>query len=127
MICFDHIEVHVKNAAHYAEFLQLLFGNGRFKKISENNTYMFVSNDQIHIEIKENANYSSVFQINNGVGFCLPCLRMKGARDHLSKIPGISFIKEIQNSDGACIFFKDHENIDWHFKDYDCQDINTNI
>jgi hypothetical protein len=127
MVCFDHIEVHVKNATNYVEFLKRLFGNGRYKKISDNNTYMFVSGDQIHLEVKENEKFSSVYELSNGIGFCLPCLRMKGAKNHLSNIPEITFIKEIQNPDGICIFFKDHENIDWHFKDYDCQDIYINI
>ena len=54
MIKFDHIEVHVTNSKKYAFFLKKIFKGGRFKKISENETYMFISNDNFHIEIKEN-------------------------------------------------------------------------
>ena len=61
MLSFDHIEVHVKNSKPYAEFLLQLFDGGRIKKISDNNTYMFVSNDQLHIEIKENTIYKGKF------------------------------------------------------------------
>ena len=127
MLNFDHIEVHVKNSKYYAEFLIKLFDGGRIKKISDNNTYMFVSNDQIHIEIKENKDFKKEFNIYDGVGFCLPCLRMKGAKQHLSKFTEITITKEIENPEGACIFFKDLENIDWHIKDYDCLDIYVNI
>lgn len=127
MLSFDHIEVHVKNSVLYCEFLVKLFNGGRAKKISENNTYMFVSNDQLHIEIKENINYNKEFNVKDGIGFCLPCLRMKGARQHLSKFTEITITKEIENPDGVCIFFKDFENIDWHIKDYDCLDIYVNI
>lgn len=127
MIKFDHIEVHVKDAHKYAIFLKKLFIVGRFKKISENNTYMFLSSDNIHIEIKENKNHQNVFNIDNGIGFCLPCLRMKNAKIFLDDIPEINIIKELNNPDGSCYFFKDYEGIDWHFKDYDVQDIYVNI
>ena len=127
MIKFDHIEVHVKDAYKYAIFLKKLFIVGRFKKISENNTYMFLSSDNIHIEIKENKNHQNVFNIDNGIGFCLPRLRMKTAKIFLDDIPEINIIKELNNPDGSCYFFKDYEGIDWHFKDYDVQDIYVNI
>ena len=127
MIKFDHIEVHVKDAEKYAEFLKKLFIQGRYKKISENNTFMFLSSDNMHIEIKENKNYQNTFNINNGIGFCLPCLRMKNAKKHLDDLKEIKIIKEIQNPDGSCYFFKDYEGIDWHFKDYEIQDIYVNI
>jgi hypothetical protein len=127
MLNFDHIEVHVRNSKSYAEFLVQLFDGGRIKRISDNNTYMFVSNDQLHIEIKENTLYNIEFNIQDGIGFCLPCLRMKGAKKHLLNLTGITISKEVQNPDGACIFFKDFENIHWHIKDYDCLDIYVNI
>ena len=127
MISFDHIEVHVKDASYYAEFLQRLFGAGRYKKISETNTYMFVSPDQIHIEVKENARFVNTFKLDEGIGFCLPCLRMKGAKEHLQTIPELTMVKQVENPDGPCYFFKDHENIEWHIKDYDCLDIYVNI
>ena len=80
MIKFDHIEVHVKNAKNYALFLKKLFIQGRFKKIADNNTFMFLSSDNIHIEIKESKNYKNIYNIENGIGICLPCLRMKNAK-----------------------------------------------
>jgi hypothetical protein len=127
MIKFDHIEVHVRNAASYVEFLSKLMGAGRYKRISENETYMFMSADDIHIEVKQSENFNKVFETGNGVGFCMPCLRMKGAHQHLLTVKGIEITKQIENPDGACYFFKDYEGIDWHFKDYDIQDIYVNI
>lgn len=127
MIQFDHIEVHVKDAAAYAAFLVKLMGNGRFKKISDNNTYMFVSADQIHIEIKEKPAYVQPFDTATGIGFCMPCLRMEGAEQHLQSVGQIAFTSTIQNPDGACYFFKDYEGIDWHFKDYSILDKFVNI
>ena len=127
MIKFDHIEVHVKDAKKFAIFLKKLFIEGRFKKISDNNTYMFLSSDNIHIEIKESKSYKNIFNIETGVGFCLPCLRMKNAKKHLDSINQINILKKINNPDGPCYFFKDYEGIDWHFKDYAIQDIYINI
>ena len=119
MIKFDHIEVHVKNSENYAVFLKKLMGNGRVKKISDNNTYMFISADDIHIEIKQKEHFIRPFDVQADIGFCMPCLRMKGARQHLLTINEIELTSEIQNPDGACLFFKDYEGIIWHFKDYD--------
>lgn len=127
MIKFDHIEVHVKNSLNYTIFLEKLMGDGKSKKISENDTYMFVSSDNIHIEVKQNTNFVRSFDIKNDIGFCMPCLRMKGAFDHLRSIDGIEIINQIENPDGACYFFKDYEGIIWHFKDYDIQDKYINI
>jgi hypothetical protein len=127
MIKFDHIEVHVKNAAQYSLFLEKLFGSGRHKKISENNTFMFVSADDLHIEIKEKLPFVRPFDIQTDIGFCMPCLRMKGALPHLKSIVGLEITSQIENPDGACYFFKDYEGIDWHFKDYDMQDLYINI
>ncbi|MFW2476104.1 MAG: hypothetical protein ACN4EP_04270 [Sediminibacterium sp.] len=127
MIQFDHIEVHVKNSKLYAEFLIKLFGNGRIKRISDNNTYMFLSQDNLHIEIKERATYEHEFDVSKGIGFCLPCLRMVGAYQHLSAIPEITVINKVDNPDGPCYFFRDYEGIDWHIKDYCILDIYVNI
>lgn len=127
MVQFDHIEIHVKIAKLYVEFLKKLFKGGRCKKISENNTYMFLSQDNIRFEIKESSKFDKTFDLNTTSGFCLPCLRMKGAFLHLEKINGIVITKIIDNPDGKCIFFKDHEDIEWHIKDYDFLDIYTNI
>ena len=63
MIKFDHIEVHVKNAKKYSQFLKKLFIEGRYKKISDNNTYMFLTSDNIHIEIKEDDLYKNLYNI----------------------------------------------------------------
>lgn len=127
MIQFDHIEIHVKNSNKYILFLHKLFNGGRSKKISENNTYMFLTPDSIRFEIKESINNSSSFDINKNIGFCLPCLRMKDAKSHLETIKEVKFKKTIVNPDGHCYFFTDHEEIYWHFKDYEILDIYTNI
>ena len=73
MIKFDHIEVHVTNSKKYASFLKKIFEGGRFKKISDDETYMFISNDNFHIEIKENKNFQKIFKKYNGIGYCMPC------------------------------------------------------
>lgn len=127
MILFDHIEVHVKDSKKYAIFLNQLFKYGRFKKISENNTYMFIGSSDIHIEIKENSNFTKPFNLENGIGFCMPCLRMKGAEEHLKSLQNIEIDNAINNPDGKCFFFTDYEGIKWHFKDYDIQDEYVNI
>lgn len=127
MIQFDHIEVHVKDSERYVNFLVSLFGGGRFKRISDNNTYMFLSIDNIRIEVKERSNYLVNIDLENAIGFCLPCLRMKGAKNHLLSLGNIEITKELENPDGAVIFFKDYEGVDWHIKDYEIFDIYTNI
>lgn len=127
MIQFDHIEVHVKDSSQYVLFLQQLFGGGRYKRISDNNTYMFLSVDNLRIEVKERINYTNNVDLECAIGFCLPCLRMKGAKQHLNSISSIEILKELDNPDGPVIFFKDYEGIDWHIKDYEVLDIYTNI
>jgi hypothetical protein len=127
MILFDHLEVHVKDSNNYAIFLKQLFKYGRFKKISDNNTYMFIGSSDLHIEIKENSNYIKTFNLEDGIGFCMPCLRMKGAEKHLNTIKKITIDYAIDNPDGKCFFFTDYEGIKWHFKDYDLHDIFVNI
>jgi hypothetical protein len=127
MIFFDHIEIHVRNSNKYVTFLELLFKGGRYKRISNNNTYMFLTNDNLRFEIKESLNHKSNIDILESIGFCLPCLRMKNCLGHLESLENIVFTKKIDNPDGSCIFFKDYEGIDWHFKDYDVLDIYTNI
>ena len=127
MIHFDHIEVHVKSPRLYLNFLKKLFKGGRSKKISKKETYMFLSNDLLRIEVKQ-TNISAFDVNNNGFsGFCLPCLRMKDAPKHLATFNNITVIKTIMNPDGECIFFKDYEGIDWHIKNYQSLDIFTNI
>jgi len=126
MIKFDHIEVHVSNSKKYALFLEKLFAGGRYKKISKNETFMFITGDNIHIEIKQSSNFIKN-DFKDNIGFCLPCLRMKGAFDHLKNLKGIIITNKIENPDGPCYFFKDYEGVDWHMKDYDIQDIYINI
>jgi hypothetical protein len=127
MIHFDHIEIHVKNSYNYVLFLKKFFPVSRFKKISENLTYMFLTGDGIRFEIKENKSFDYKFDINTHVGFCLPCLRMEGAMHHIEAIQEVAIFKIIDNPDGPCIFFKDYEGIDWHIKDYTNLDVYTNI
>jgi len=126
MIKFDHIEVHVSNSKKYALFLKKLFAGGRYKKISENETFMFISADNIHIEIKQKSNLIKN-ESKSHIGFCLPCLRIKGAFEHIKSINELVITNKIENPDGPCYFFKDYEGIDWHIKDYDIQDIYINI
>ena len=127
MIYFDHIEIHVNSAKKYAEFLFKLFKGGRFKKISENYTYMFLTPDRLRFEIKENPSYLSNVDLTKSIGFCLPCLRMKNAEVHLKSIENIKIIRTIDNPDGKCFFFQDYLGINWHIKDYEILDIYTNI
>jgi len=127
MVQFDHVEIHVKDSKLYCEFLTNLFLGGRFKKISENNIYMFLTHDNLRFEIKESREYFKNFNLNDGVGICLPCLRKKGALEHLNSLNNIKIKKTIKNPDGDCIFFQDYEGIDWHIKDYDILDMYTNI
>ena len=127
MVQFDHIEIHVKNSKRYVEFLQIIFKGGRFKKISENNTYMYLSPDLIRFEVKENSKFQKKLDLNVGIGFCLPCLRMKNASKHLDSLEGVEINKVLDNPDGKCIFFKDYEGIEWHIKDYEILDVFVNI
>jgi hypothetical protein len=127
MINFDHIEVHVRNSKIYAEFLLKLFDGGRVKNIAEKNIFMFLSKDNLHIEIKEVKIINNEIDIDSHIGFCLPCLRMKNALNHINKLDGIKIIKTINNPDGECIFFKDYEGILWHIKDYEHLDLFVNI
>jgi hypothetical protein len=127
MIHFDHIEIHVKNSHRYVLFLKKLFKEGRYKKISKNNTYMFLTHENLRFEIKENIQFESNFSIENNIGFCLPCLRMKDALNHLNSISNIKIFKIVNNPDGPCYFFYDYEGISWHIKSYDFLDLFTNI
>ena len=127
MINFDHIEVHVRNSKAYTEFLLKLFDGGRVKKIAEKNIFMFISNDNLRIEIKEVEIENNEFDIDSYIGFCLPCLRMKNALSHINKLDNIKINKIIENPDGECIFFVDYEGILWHIKNYEHLDSFVNI
>lgn len=127
MIHFDHFEIHVRDSAKYVLFLQKLFSGGRFRLISENLTYMFLTQDGVRIEIKQNKSYQNFFNIDSGIGVCLPCLRTTNARKHIEDIGQITITKIINNPDGDVYFFKDYEQIDWHIKDYNILDKYVNI
>lgn len=124
MIYFDHIEIHVKNPLSYCEFLTRLLGGGRYKLISQNGNYMFLSDDLFRFEVKK-LNSEETSQ-NSLKGFCMPCLRTKGALDHLRKLH-IEPTSKVDNPDGVCYFFQDIENIKWHIKDYQVLDEFVNI
>lgn len=113
-VYFDHIEVHVQDIPRYCEFLVQMFGGGRYKEISESGTSMFSSPDGIHIEIKKRMTDKNPVSS----GFCNPCLRMENAREHIEKRLKLKIDQIVQNPDGACYFFADHEGVVWHIKDY---------
>jgi len=128
MIHFDHIEVHVSNSEKYINFLTKLFNGGRAKKITDNNVFMFISCENLRIEVKEVQNNNNIINLDDSkIGFCLPCLRMKNAYEHIEKLNEVQIINVLNNPDGDCIFFKDHENIIWHIKNYVHNDIFTNF
>ena len=116
MVLFDHIEIHVLNPINYCDFLTKLLVGGRYKKISENETYMFISNDLHRFEIKQLKCKFQKQEIQSG--FCMPCIRVSDARKHLADL-AVTISAEIQNPDGPCLFFEDYEGIRWHIKSYD--------
>lgn len=121
-VFFDHIEVHVNNIPAYCEFLKKIFQGGRYKVISETGTSMFVSNDGINFEVKKRkVSDEPVFS-----GFCKPCLRMENAREFIENELGLTITESVTNPDGFCFFFKDHEGVTWHIKDYLIRDKYTN-
>lgn len=124
MIYFDHVEIHVTDPLTYCEFLVSLFDGGRFERISENGTYMFLSNDLFRFEIKKLK--EGEVSLCNAKGFCMPCLRTTNALDHLKKL-NITPTSQVNNPDGPCYFFDDIENIKWHIKDYLVLDKFVNI
>lgn len=113
-IYFDHVEVHVNDIAGYCKFLQKLFCGGRYKVISETGTSMFCSPDLINFEIKKRQDDAPKPQSS---GFCRPCLRMEHAKEHILGL-GLKIDLQVQNPDGPCYFFTDHEGVVWHIKEY---------
>jgi len=79
---------------------------------------------KIHFEIKQSKDSSE--KSVGGRGFCMPCLRMDNAYEHLANL-NLSITKELSNPDGPCYFFTDIEGIDWHIKSYIKQDDYINI
>lgn len=121
-VFFDHIEVHVENIPEYCVFLKKIFQGGRYKVISETGTSMFASNDGIHIEIKKKKTSDGP----TSAGYCNPCLRMENAKDFIENQLCLTIDSTVTNPDGNCFFFKDHEGITWHIKDYLARDKFTN-
>jgi hypothetical protein len=113
-VFFDHIEVHVEDVERYCIFLKELFQGGRYNVISESGTSMFVSNDGINFEIKKKKGVDTA----NIAGFCNPCLRMEHAKFIIQDKFQFTISKTVINPDGKCYFFKDHEGIQWHIKEY---------
>lgn len=113
-VFFDHIEAHVEDIPKYCEFLVKMFQGGRYKVISDTGTSMFTSNDGIHIEIKKKKTVERPLSS----GFCNPCLRMENAKEHIEGTLKLKIDQTLQNPDGPCHFFIDHEGITWHIKEY---------
>jgi predicted enzyme related to lactoylglutathione lyase len=113
-IFFDHIEVHVKDIPKYCRFLKKVFGAGRYKVIAPNGTSMFKTKEGLNIEIKKQDGKNKAAS----AGFCNPGLRMKGAKEFIEKTLKLKITKASDNPDGKCYFFKDHEGVTWHIKDY---------
>lgn len=126
MVYFDHFEIHVQDSQKYVDFLFLLFQGGRYKKISDNNTYMFLTVDGIHIEVKQSTNYNKNFDTEIGKGVCLPCLRTNDAKKHITEIKCI-INRVLENPSGDVYFFTDYEGVCWHIKDYIILDEYVNI
>lgn len=114
----DHIEVHVADIPGYGTFLLSLFQGGRFKQISDSGTSMFISADGLCIEVKKRKISDRPIRS----GFCLPCLRTKGARRFILDELGLPIDETITNPEGEVHFFTDHEGIEWHVKDYSHRD-----
>ena len=114
----DHIEVHVAEIDEYGAFLKRLFGGGRFKQISDSGTSMFISPEGLCIEVKKR----KIADVPSRAGFCLPCLRMKGGRDHIESTLSLVIDETITNPEGEVHFFTDPEGVEWHIKDYSHRD-----
>jgi hypothetical protein len=114
----DHIEVHVAEIVEYGDFLQKLFGGGRFKRISDSGTSMFISPEGLCIEVKKR----QITDVPTRSGFCLPCLRMEGGRAHIESTLSLVIDETITNPEGEVHFFTDSEGVEWHIKDYSHRD-----
>ena len=121
MTSFDHIEVHVSNIGKYINFLKKLFEGGKFKELSENGTSMFKSPDGLFIELKtKDTNAAPILS-----GFCQPCLRKRNAKEFIDE-NSLEIVSEAESPNGKIYFFKDHEGIIWHLKDYENRDWTNN-
>jgi len=121
MTTFDHIEVHVKDIQKYIEFLKIIFEGGESKKLSDEGTSMFKSPEGLFIEIKK-INSNNVPQL---AGFCQLCLRKTSAKQFIED-NNLELVSEAESPNGKIYFFKDHEGIIWHLKDYQDRDWTNN-
>ena len=121
MVSFDHIEVHVKDIQKYIEFLKIIFEGGENKKLSDEGTSMFKSPEGLFIEIKK-INSKNMPQL---AGFCQPCLRKTNAKQFIED-NNLELVSDAESPNGKIYFFKDHEGIMWHLKDYQDRDWTNN-
>ena len=121
MTSFDHIEVHVSDIGEYINFLKKLFEGGEFKELSENGTSMFKSPDDLFIELKTKDTKADPILS----GFCQPCLRKRNAKEFIDE-NSLEIVSEAESPNGKIYFFKDHEGIIWHLKDYENRDWTNN-
>jgi|TARA_B110000858_G_scaffold118404_1_gene135075 hypothetical protein len=119
---FDHLEVHVQDVPRYCDFLIQIFDGGEFRIIDDNGTSMFKSPESLFIEIKKKSSLLESMK----AGFCQPCLRRIDAKKFIEQQLKCTIIEQASNEKGNVYFFKDHENITWHFKDYQDRDSYTN-
>lgn len=117
-VVFDHIEVHVNDISRYCSFLKKVFGGGRLKVLGEDGASMFKTTGGLNIEVKKKGKNKKV----TDAGFCRLGLRIKGAKKFIENTLGLKVTKSVDNPDGKCCFFKDHEGITWHVKDYSFED-----
>jgi hypothetical protein len=103
------------------KFLKKLFEGGEFKELSENGTSMFKSPDGLFIELKiKDTKYGPILS-----GFCQPCLRRRNAKKFIDE-NSLEIVSEAESPNGKIYFFKDHEGIIWHLKDYENRDWTNN-
>lgn len=113
--------MHVVDIDRYCTFLVNLFGGGRYRRISESGTHMYKSPSGLCIEVKRD-HASSLEEKRQTLGFALPCIRFAGAKKWIEGSLGLKITRTISNPSGEVHFFKDHEGIEWHWKDYDTPD-----
>ena len=121
MTSFDHIEIHVSSIKDYIIFLKKLFDGGEIKQLSENGSSMFKSPNGLFIELKTKDTKADPILS----GFCQPCLRKSNAKEFIDE-NSLEIVSEAESPIGKIYFFKDHEGIIWHLKDYENRDWTNN-
>ena len=58
-------------------------------------------------------------------GFCQPCLRKRNAKEFIDE-NSLEIVSEAESPNGKIYFFKYHEGIIWHLKDYENRDWTNN-